>query len=212
MPASSPNADEEDGPAKREVITVGQSRVRDPEPLVPGTHTPHGVEDSKLLSIEEAQCVANGIPGRKKLCNWKRLYCSEADGFSLHTLYRAGLNAHNSVLLVEDFSGHVFGAYCTDYLKVNPRYQGNGECFVFQVRPHRVKYDWHQLPGGARNDFFMMVANDSLGIGGAPHFAIWLDSDLLYGNSGLCNTFSSPCLSGEEDFKVKSVELWGLKT
>jgi TLD len=203
--------EEEEGPPKRKVTVVGESRVRDPEPLIPGTHTPNGVEKSKLLSLEEARCVAAGIPGRKKLCNWNLLYCSEAHGFSLQTMYRAGASSHYSVLLVEDFSGFVFGAYCTDALKVSPRYQGNGECFVFQVRPNRVKYDWHQLQGGARNDFYMMVSPDSLGFGGEPHFAIWLDSDLLYGNSGLCHTFSSPMLSGTEDFKVKSVELWGIQ-
>lgn len=198
--------------SKRNVTTVGEhSRVRDPEPLIPGTHVPQGVEGSAILSKEQAACVANAIPGRKKLCNWTRLYCSEADGFSLQTMYRAGTNAHNSVLIVEDFSGHVFGAYCTDPLKVNPRYQGNGECFVFQLLPHRVKYDWHHEQGGVRNDFFMMIAGDSIGIGGGPHFAIWLDSDLLYGNSGRCHTFSSPSLSGQQDFKVKSVELWGIK-
>lgn len=212
MPARPGSPDYENAAPKRKVTEVGASRLRDPEPLIPGSHKPLSEGDSKLLTEEEAQCVAAAINGRRKLCHWKRLYCSEADGFSLQTLYRAGAAAHYSVLLVEDFSGHVFGAYCTADLKVCPRYSGNGECFVFQTRPHRVKYDWHQLQGGARNDFFMMVSNESLGIGGAPHFAIWLDSDLLYGNSGLCATFSSPCLAGDEDFKVKSVELWGLRT
>jgi hypothetical protein len=206
------SVEEETGSPKVKVTPVGRSRVRDPKHLMPGEHTPQGVEVSALLSLEEANCIAAGIPGRKKLCNWERLYCSVADGFSLQTMYRTGATSKQSVLVVEDFGGHVFGAYCTEALKVNPRYQGNGECFVFQIRPHRVKYDWHQVEEAARSDFFMMVSQDSLGIGGAPHFAIWLDSDLLYGNSGLCHTFSSPCLSRDEDFKVKSIELWGLKT
>jgi hypothetical protein len=139
------------------------------------------------------------------------LYSTKADGFSLQTMYRAGVSAHYSVLLVEDFHGFVFGAFLTEALRVNPRYQGNGECFVFQIRPHHLKYDWHQLQhGAARNDFFMMVSGDCLGVGGAPHFAIWLDSDLLYGSSGTCHTFSSPCLASKEEFKVRHVELWGV--
>jgi hypothetical protein len=210
--ASRKEVEEEEGPPHRKVTVIGESRVRDPVPLEPGTHTPQGIEDSKLISLEEACCIAAALPGRKSLCNWKRLYSSEADGFSLQTMYRASASAHYSVLLIEDFSGYVFGAYCTEALKVHPRYQGNGECFVFQLRPNKVMYDWHQLQGGARNYFFMMVSGDSLGIGGAPHFAIWLDSDLLHGNSGPCHTFSSPMLSGTEDFKVKCVELWGIQT
>lgn len=197
-------------PAERKVVLAGGSRVRDPEHLTLGhTFTPRAAAQSRVLSLEEVASVAAALPGRRKLSQWELLYSSEGDGFSLQTLYRAGGNAARTVLVVQDFHGYVFGAYCTDVLRVNPRYQGNGECFVFQMRPHRLKYDWHRIPdASSRNDFFMMVGQDSIGIGGAPHFAIWLDSDLLYGNSGVCHTFSSPCLSGAEDFKIKALELW----
>ena len=195
---------------ERKVVLAGGSRVRDPEHLALGHgFTPSAAAQSGILSPEEVASLASALPGRRKLSQWQLLYSSEADGFSLQTLYRAGAHASRSVLVVQDFSGYVFGAYCTEALRVNPRYQGNGECFVFQMRPHRLKYDWHKVPDTeSRNDFFMMVSQDSIGIGGAPHFAFWLDSDLLYGNSGVCHTFSSPCLSGTEDFKVKAVELW----
>eukprot|EP00892_Ulva_mutabilis_P011828 jgi/Ulvmu1/9017/UM005_0108.1 len=195
---------------ERKVVRAEGSRVRDPEHLLLGqTFMPSAASQSTLLSPEEVACLASALPGRRKLSQWQLLYSSEADGFSLQTLYRAGGTSPRTLLIVEDFHGYVFGAYCTDSLRVNPRYQGNGECFVFQMRPHRLKYDWHQTSEGTgRNDFFMMVSQDSIGIGGAPHFALWLDSDLLYGNSGVCHTFSSPCLSGKEDFKVKAVELW----
>ena len=144
---------------------------------------------------------------------WRLRYSTETGGFSLQTLYRAGGLCQRSILLIEDFSGHVFGAYCTEPWKVKPRYQGTGEVFVFQMRPHAIKYAWHQKPDitgrvNGRNDFFMLLGLDSAGFGGAPHFAIWLDSDLLHGNSGLCHTFASPSLSGTEDFKIKAVELW----
>jgi hypothetical protein len=56
----------------------------------------------------------------------------------------------------------------------------------------------------------MRFSNDSVGFGGAPHFAIWLDSDLLHGNSGICSTFASPVLAGTEEFKVKAIELWSV--
>lgn len=195
---------------ERKVVFADGSRVRDPEHLLVGqSFTPSAASQSSLLSQEEAASLAAALPGRRKLSQWEMLYSSEADGFSLQTMYRAGAHAPRTLLVVEDFHGHVFGAYCTEVLRVNPRYQGNGECFVFQMRPHRLKYDWHKVSEGAsRNDFFMMVSQESIGIGGAPHFALWLDSDLLYGNSGICHTFSSPCLSGQEDFKVKAVELW----
>lgn len=56
----------------------------------------------------------------------------------------------------------------------------------------------------------MYGAMESLGVGGTGHFSIWLDGELLCGNSGLCDTFGSPCLSKESDFKILNLELWGV--
>jgi TLD len=208
-------------PATPVATQVGESTLQPPEYMAAGSFQPGGVDASSIISREEAAALAAALPGRMRLAHWKRLYSTVTDGFSLQSLYRSGARAARSVLLVEDFSGAVFGAYCTEPWRVQPRYQGSGETFVFQLRPHRIKYSWKRPSdqsggggggGGSRNDFFMLVGQDSAGIGGAPHFALWLDSDLLYGTSGLCETFASPVLAGSEDFKVKSLELWRIGT
>lgn len=62
-----------------------------------------------------------------------------------------------------------------------------------------------------RNDFFMFGSPESIGVGGTGHFAIWLDSDLLYGHSGMCDTFGSPCIAAKEEFKILKLELWHLE-
>ena len=65
-------------------------------------------------------------------------------------------------------------------------------------------YRWSQ-----RNDYFQFGRADGLACGGGGGFALWLDEELLRGNSGACETFDSPCLSGEEtEFEVAYVELW----
>ena len=156
-----------------------------------------------------ASAVAAALPGRHKHAEWSLVYSTSKSGFSLQTMYRSGVKSARTVLVVHDFCGHIFGAYCTEPLKVNPRYQGTGEAFVFQMHPHMIKYGWQQpAHGEPRNDFFMLVAHDSVGIGGGPHFALWLDSDLLHGHTGTCATFGCPSLAGSEDFKVKAIELW----
>ena len=188
--------------------------VQHPVHLAPSNaFTPAGASTSTIITLSEASALASAFPGRRQMSEWRLRYSTDNGGFSLNSLYRAGAACARSLLVVEDFNGFVFGAFCTDAWKVNPRYQGTGECFVFQMRPHAIKYGWDQraeIPGRphARNDFFMLLGTESAGFGGAPHFAIWLDSDLLHGNSGLCHTFASPTLSGSEDFKVKALELW----
>lgn len=47
-----------------------------------------------------------------------------------------------------------------------------------------------------------------LAVGGAGHFAISLDDELLRGSSGVCGTYGSPCLASAEEFEVRMVELW----
>lgn len=43
------------------------------------------------------------------------------------------------MLLVRDTGGYVFGAFCTEVWRPNPRFFGTGEAFVFQLAPHKVR-------------------------------------------------------------------------
>ncbi len=45
-------------------------------------------------------------------------------------------------------------------------------------------------------------------MGGAGHWALYLDADLLHGTSGECDTFGSHCLASAEEFRVLQLELW----
>ena len=45
------------------------------------------------------------------------------------------------------------------------------------------------------------------------YFGLWLDSDYGHGHSRArpkCTTYGSPQLSGEEDFTIDSMEVWGV--
>jgi hypothetical protein len=80
---------------------------------------------------------------------------------------------------------------------------GTGESFVFRLQPSAVMYRWSKL-----NQYFQFASGDSIAVGGGGHFALWLDSDLHFGNSGRCDTFRSPCLASNEEFLCHDVELW----
>lgn len=45
------------------------------------------------------------------------------------------------------------------------------------------------------------------------YFGLWLDFDFGHGHSRArprCTTYGSPQLSGDEDFKLDTVEVWGV--
>lgn len=49
--------------------------------------------------------------------------------------------------------------------------------------------------------------------GQLEYFGLWLDSDFGHGHSRArprCTTYGSPQLSGDEDFTVDTVEVWGV--
>lgn len=79
---------------------------------------------------------------------------------------------------------------------------------MFHWRPRRLLYQWRRPKDGGHNNYFQFSTHEGLGVGGAGHFAIWLDNDLLEGSSNTCDTFSSPTLASKPDFKVSAVELW----
>ena len=62
----------------------------------------------------------------------------------------------------------------------------------------------------ARNDFFQFGTPDCLAIGGAPAYAFKLDGDLVYGRSGVSETFGNSPLASTEEFEIGRIELWGL--
>ena len=186
--------------------------VRDPRvsattvALSPGPHTPTLSEDSAILSMDHVRSIVTALPARCRLCNWRLAYSSRRDGISLRSLYRAangkGCSAE-SVIVVRDVNGASFGAFATERWKVSPRYYGTGESFVFTAEPFCVAYKW-----SAKNDYFMFGRGNCLAVGGGSGFALWLDEELLRGNSGESDTFDNPCLASDTEFEIAYLELW----
>ena len=133
-----------------------------------------------------------------------------------------------SLLFVRDSRGNAFGAFLTEPWRVHQRYYGTGESFVFTVEDESSSrtsgrtsekdaddakeknqsgvfaFRWSQ-----RNDYFMFGRADCAAVGGGNGFALWLDEELLRGNSASSETFDNPCLSGGvKDFEIVYVELW----
>lgn len=77
-----------------------------------------------------------------------------------------------------------------------------------QLEPCRLTWPWLNAPGH-RNDFFQYATHEVLGVGGAGHWAISLDEDLIRGSSRPCDTFGSPCLVSGAVLHV-SMKGWGL--
>jgi hypothetical protein len=106
---------------------------------------------------------------------------------------------------VNDTTGTVFGGFAATEWKVGPRYYGDGQSYLFTFHPEFTTYRWKE----DNNNFFMLANEDSIAMGGGGNFGLYLDCDLFGGTSGLCETYDSPCLAGEENFQCANLEVWG---
>ncbi|WIA42767.1 hypothetical protein OEZ86_008708 [Tetradesmus obliquus] len=176
-------------------------------PLPASASPPTLSQPSVVAQPAALAALAASLPPLHQGNPWLLIYSTARDGISLATMMRKAEKVAPSLLLVRDAGGAVFGAYVTDAWRYAPRFYGTGESYVFQLEPQRLMWGWVNTPT-LRNDFFQYVSHEGIGVGGAGHWAISLDEELLRGSSGPCDTFASPCLASREEFEILAVELW----
>jgi len=169
-----------------------------------GECIPKLLKDSAILNPHQIFQLSLHLPVRYRYLNWVLLYGTQSHGISLNTLYSQCKDQGPSILIVQDTNGHSFGAYVSDWWRIEPQYYGSGESFVFSLSPELKFYHWTR-----KNNFFMCSRRDFISVGGGNHFSLWLDSDFMNGSSNSSETFGNPTLSSMEDFQVSIVEVWG---
>ncbi|KAG7473218.1 hypothetical protein MATL_G00093400 [Megalops atlanticus] len=120
-----------------------------------------------------------------------------------------------TVLLVRDSRGYEFGGFASQGWDIKPQFQGDTRCFLFSAHPSLRVYTYTGY-----NEHYMYLNQgqqtmpNGLGMGGQlGYFGLWLDSDFGRGHSKArpkCTTYGSPQLSGEEEFVVDALEVWGV--
>ncbi|XP_076849578.1 MTOR-associated protein MEAK7 isoform X2 [Brachyhypopomus gauderio] len=145
---------------------------------------------------------------------WTLLFSTSVHGESFTRLVGNCKGRGPSVLLVKDTKGHIFGGFASQSWEIKPQFQGDSRCFLFSVYPSMrvftcTGYNQHYM---YLNQGQQTMPN-GLGMGGQHgYFGLWLDCDFGRGHSRArprCTTYGSPQLSGDEDFTLDTVEVWG---
>jgi len=144
---------------------------------------------------------------------WRFLFSTLSDGESFSKMMGSILDKGATVMLIKEEGGHVFGAFADESWTVGPKFHGSAKCFTFHVHP---RYAVYPTTGFNSNYQYLNVQQQTfpngLGIGGkVDYFGIWLDSEFGKGFcSPSCTTFDSPQLSKEKEFKIHTLEVWGV--
>ncbi|TRY87123.1 hypothetical protein DNTS_008184 [Danionella cerebrum] len=146
---------------------------------------------------------------------WRLLFSTNIHGESFTRMVVNCKNQGPTVLLIKDTKGHIFGGFASHSWEVKPQFQGDSRCFLFSVFPHMRVFTCT----GYNNHYMYLnqgqqTMPNGLGMGGQHgYFGLWLDFDFGSGHSKArprCTTYGSPQLSGDEDFKLDSVEVWAV--
>ena len=109
--------------------------------------------------------------------------------------------------MVETTEHNVFGCFVPGQLYASgEHFYGTGEAFLFTFAPKPTVYEWR--PG--RNQFFFMVHNRTMAIGGGGQGpGLWIDGDLNNGQTHRSATFcNAPLNNGQTDFVVHALEVF----
>ena len=147
--------------------------------------------------------LGKALPERCRLSDWELLYSTEQHGCSMRTCYDRIAGRRDTLLVILDSQGHIFGAYISEAWERRNRYFGNGETFLYSVHPGFARYDWTRV-----NDHFVLAAGDCIAFGGGGHFGLYLDASFEFGSSQESATFGNRGLAGSMHFKVVKVEVW----
>ncbi|ETO15017.1 TLD family protein [Reticulomyxa filosa] len=162
---------------------------------------------SSICTTRQLTQVIANCPGYAELWNWKLCYSLQKDGSSLVTFFENCKNTVQSILLVKDEQGHVFGAFVDTFWRNVPEYGGSVDCFVWHF-DEQDKLCVYKSTGYnrfyAHSDYNGII----IGEGGTP--ALYINADFCLGRTTKCNTFASPPLTSD-NFSIISFEVYGVE-
>jgi hypothetical protein len=124
--------------------------------------------DERVLNKHIISILQAAMPARCRICQeWKLIYSSRRDGYSLNTLFQRNKKYQDNpcILAVRDGKGAVFGVWSTESFHVQNGHYGTGECFLWKVTNtgKGVVVEKHGATG--KNPYYLMSESSYLAAG-----------------------------------------------
>lgn len=131
-----------------------------------------------VLSPPLMDSLLNFVPDHLTHHNFWLKFSLVRDGASLNTLKRYCRAAQHTIVAIETTNGEVFGSFTSDPWRLNNKYFGTGESFLWRMRhsrntPVHSLFEQAQLeseidifPYNGTNDYIQLCTSDKIAIGG----------------------------------------------
>jgi hypothetical protein len=171
-----------------------------------------GRNDDTLPILTEylAEIIRSRLPNLlQEATSWNLLYSMDQHGARLSTLYRLIEDQGPCVVVLKNSENEVFGAFITEPFNPSKKgFFGTPECFLWKAN----KYQFKKFDATNRNQYFMLADPTYIAMGGGNgNFGLYLDEDIQFGYSSVCDTFENELLTEDNEFECYGCEVWGFE-
>jgi len=164
-----------------------------------------------VLNDDLAEIIRSRLPNLlQEATTWKLLYSMDQHGATLSTLYRKIQGQGPCVMVLKNSEEELFGAFISEaFDPSNKGFFGTPECFLWKADPHQFK----KFRATNLNQYFMVAQPSFIGMGGGKNgnFGFYLDEDIQFGYSSVCDTYENEILTKNNEFECYGCEIWGLE-
>ena len=164
---------------------------------------------SEILNNNQIKELHSRLPNYHQYSNLYRIFSISADGSALKSLYNKCEGINNSILVIKDDEGNVFGTYASEEYIPSSKFTGTGECFLFTFyKENKI----HIFCSTGINDHYMYCDNEQVCFGcSGDYFSLALRNDLLDGYSKNTETYNNEPLNDKDKFVIYKLEIWGFQ-
>ena len=161
---------------------------------------------SDILSTTQLKELYEFLPDAHQYSDLYRVFSMSIDGSALKTFYYKCQDIKNSILVIKDDEGNVFGAYASECFEPNRNFSGTGECFLFTFyNGNKI----HVFNSTGNNRFYMYCDDEKICFGCSDdYFSLCLRNDFYEGFSHTTHTYQNQPLSTKDKFIIVKLELW----
>ena len=161
---------------------------------------------SEIFSSIQLKELHSKLPYYHQYTNLKRVFSISVDGCALRSFYDKCEKVNNSILVLKDEDGNIFGGYASEAWSPKYTFYGTGECFLFTYyKENRINI----FSSTGQNDHYMYGDDEQICMGCSDdYFSLSLRNNFLDGYSKSTKTYNNESLNNKDKFTIVKLELW----
>ena len=164
---------------------------------------------SEILNNIQLKEIHSHLPYFHQYVSLYRIFSLSVDGSALKSFYKKCEGIKNSILVIKDDEGNVFGAYASNVFYPSSTFCGSPDSFLFTFyKEDKI----HVYKATEVNDNYMYCDNEQVCFGNTDdYFSLSLKNNLLDGYSNTTTTYQNKPLNNKGKFVIVKLEVWGFK-